>query len=352
MKRIIILLTCVFATVLALTSCGKEYKPVKSTKEEAKVIYTMKIDGVTYEVKYELYRALFLNNKHLVDGGDNSVWSSANKSEYVAKIDKIIKERAAEIYSVFAFARKLNINPYSIAVNDAIYDNICASVEKHGSYEKFLESLKARNMNYAVMELLLRYNVVTELVYEKYNGATDELIGELPGEIEIKREDVLAYYESGDCARVLQMVSQEPEKMAAHRTAIINKGKEEVSIARYIINNSTALATDCIVDNKASGVIVGKYAYNTHIFSEYAGAVFALAEGETSSVIEVDGRDYYLAYKLLKSPEHFDRCYGMIRQSYINNEVGKKMYNARLGLLNSVELKKYSEIDHANISMN
>lgn len=360
MKRALFLLVCVFAMTLALSSCGKEYEPVESTKEESRVVYTMTLDGEKYEIKYELYRMLFLNNKSLVDGGDDTVWSSDKREEYIARIDEIICERAAEIFSVFAYARTLDINPYSVAVEDKIYEYIVLSVEGnqadikgHGSYDKFLASLKERNMNYSVMELLLRYSIVSSYVYEKYNGVTDEVLGDLPGDVEISREDVLSYYLGDECARVLQMVSADYDKMTSHKEKMAEK-EGPLGVALYIIQNSTAVHTDCIVDNKVSGTVIGKYALDDNAFGEYSDAVFALKAGQISEIIEVSdgGKSYYVAFKLPKDNEHFERCYDTIRQSYIDNEVGKRLDRAERSLLGSLSLgKDYSAINHAGISM-
>ena len=357
MKKVLILLCLVFASVLLLGSCGQKYEPVESTEEESRVVYTMTLDGVTYEVKYELYRMLFLNNKSLVDGGDDSVWSSDEKDEYIAEIDEIIYDRAAEIFSVFALARKLDISPYSVAVEDKIYEYIVLSVEGnqadvqgHGTYEKFLASLKERNMNYSVMELLLRYSIVSSLVYEKYRGTTDKVLGELPGDIKIDRDEILAYYFGDECVRVLQIMSEEHDRIVTHRERLSKKASD-LDIALYIVQSSTALATDCIVDREVSGLTIGKYSLDTYTYGGYADVVFALSEDELSEIIEVDGR-YYVVYRLQKSEEHFDRCFDSVKQSYIDNTVGKQFGVAKESLLDSLETGKgYSNIDHANISM-
>ena len=62
MKKLLALL--LIAATLLFTACsGGKYKEQKSTDEEATIVMTMKIDGKEYGVRYELYRALFLNYK-------------------------------------------------------------------------------------------------------------------------------------------------------------------------------------------------------------------------------------------------------------------------------------------------
>jgi hypothetical protein len=356
MKKILLLVLAVLC--LSLVSCSDDkYEPVESTKEEARVVYTMFLDGEKYEVKYELYRMLFLNSKSIVDGGNPSVWDSAEAGEYIERINGIIYERAAEIFSVFHFARELGINPYSAAVNDKIYEYIVLSVEGngggvkgHGSYESFLLSLKDRNMNYSVMELLLRYSIVYSYIAEEYEGVEDEVLGRLPGNIEINRDEVFSYYMSDECARILQMVCADESKMAEHRSRLSAK-KTDKERALYIIRQSTALHTDCIVDKEVSGVIVGKYAQDAMRFGEYTEAALSLSGGQIGEVFEISG-EFYLAIGLEKSEEHFDRCYDAVRQSYIDNEVGKRLENTKLALIDTLEATgEYSQIQHALISM-
>ena len=110
MKRIIALLL-VLASVLTLSAC-KKYKPVESSEEEARTVMTLSLDGKTYEVKYELYRALFLNYKTEIDGGNPDVWTSEGKSEYVERINSLIIDKITDIYAAFAICEK--IESYSI----------------------------------------------------------------------------------------------------------------------------------------------------------------------------------------------------------------------------------------------
>ena len=109
MKKIISLLIIISA-LLSLVSCGAKYPPVESTQQEATVLFTLTADGVSYDVKYELYRALFLAHKGEVDGGDESVWSGELRDEYVEKINEIIIPKIADIYATIRLAEKIGVN--------------------------------------------------------------------------------------------------------------------------------------------------------------------------------------------------------------------------------------------------
>jgi hypothetical protein len=89
MKKITALLLAVIL-ILPLAACSKKYEPQESSPLEATTVYTLSLDGKTYEVKYELYRALFLNFKSQIDGGDESVWQGENSEEYIDKINSTV----------------------------------------------------------------------------------------------------------------------------------------------------------------------------------------------------------------------------------------------------------------------
>ena len=159
-------------TLFSVTACAGKYKPVKSTREEAETVMRFNFDGEEYEVKYELYRALFLNYKNQVDGGDPSVWSGDNSEKYAKEIDALILNRAAEIYSVLAFAGKLGFDPYSKDIEKEISSRIEMSVDGNGAdvvgfggdYDAYLNSLKEINLNYSVQTLMLRYSIMLEKI--------------------------------------------------------------------------------------------------------------------------------------------------------------------------------------------
>ena len=149
MKRFIVLVMILLMSVPSLASCKKEttYDPVPSTEEESRVVMTFTYGSKTYSVKYELYRALFLNLKDDVSGGDDSVWESDNKQEYIDRINTLIASRAAHIYGVFKVASDLGIDLYSDSVDDTIQEYIKDSVEGsdslegYGSYNAYLAAL-------------------------------------------------------------------------------------------------------------------------------------------------------------------------------------------------------------------
>lgn len=350
----------VLALLCSLFGCSSKYEPVESTEEEARVVMTLTADGTRYDIRYELYRALFIANRDTVDGGDTTVWSGESKGEYISRINAIIIDRAAEIYSAIHLAESLGFKAYSATVEDAIEEAVIGAVEGdgiqpgHGSYEAYLESLKAVGLNYSVATLMMRYSLAVEFINEYYIGELD-VLGASSAEFEYAEEDVRAYYESDDCARVLQAYFAKGvrtrEYVEDFREALIAKG-DVYEMAAYILGNTTATATDVLIDDNISGILVGRSSAESG-FEDFTSSIFALEEGELSDVIEVNGTDadgYYLIYRLEKSAEHFELCYDAIAASYLDNVVGKALGDVAKAMISSVNTtSNYEHIIHTEI---
>ena len=103
----------------------------------------LSIDGKTYDVRYELYRAFFLTYKNQVDGGNSSVWTSDEKDVYVEKINDLILNRITEIYSAFAICERIDFDIYSSSVEKKIKENIKTISEYSDLTEKEKIEIKA-----------------------------------------------------------------------------------------------------------------------------------------------------------------------------------------------------------------
>ncbi len=372
MKRIIsflIILACLFS----LISCGDRfYEPVESTEEEARVMFTLTVDGRKYEVRYELYRALFLTHRKSIDGGDVSVWSGANKDEYIEKIEKLIIERATDIYSVFALAYREDIDPYSIEVGKKVNEYINLSVDGgdingttysgYKSYEEYLLALKALNLNYSVQSLLFRYSILLDMLEEHYIGTISDseiengIISE--GTLKYTRDDVLDFYESDECVRVLRAhisdvlstsLSKNPDKIRAEMAAAAEAGKEN-KVIQIIANSSTTPPNEI-----EAGYVMGKYNLARSYYGEMVDEAFKLDIGEVSPVISVhDGNAlvHYILYRTEKNEEHFEDNYATVAYIYLKNIIGEKLFSASEALIESAERGAALEgIIHSEISM-
>lgn len=369
MKKNIISLLILFSVLLSLISCEKKYEPVKSTDEENRIVMTAEIDGESYKIKYELYRALFLSLKSEIDGGDDSVWSGENKDEYIARADKLVRGRISEIYSVLHVAKKIGIDVYSKEFDKYVEDFIKVSVEGgyyndteitgfEGDYAKYLEYLKKNNLNYSVQDLIIRYSLAGTRIFEYYIGNLEDeeyLENINTGKLKYTKEDVLAFYESDECVRVIKAnlpaVNFTRERTEAIRSTLIEKAElGEEAVAIYIIGLTVTGGSDI-----KAGEIIAPHNLDAVYYSELVSEAFALKTFEVSRVIEIsDGyeKNYNIIYKAIKSSAHFEENYEMIRAAYLQNEVGEIIDTAALSFENSLaDTDVMNSIIHSEINM-
>lgn len=361
MKKILAILILA-ATLLTLVACDK-YPPAESTGEESAVMLTMEIGDKKYDVAYELYRALFLQYKSEIDGGDESVWQGDDKEQYIEAIDKIVFERISEIYSVFYLCESVGIDLESDIVEETVESYIIASVEGgsvegmifqgfDGDYDAYLAHLKEIGMNYSVQELLFRYSVAYELLDSYYS---DKSAGD---GISYTKEDVKAFYDGDDCVRVIRAylpTVTESEKLinTYERAEKIRNGMSQLSdeneIGTYIIGNT--LENESIRD----GMVIGKYSLDPAYYAELTEAAFALGLYETSDVIEVitvTSNGYFILFKADKTDDHFDECYSDVEAAYIQNLIGKNLDEIKTNLIASIKTtSKFDGLDRATIGM-
>ena len=368
MKKIFAMII-LLASLISLTSCGSKYPAQKSTDEESAIVMTVSFEGKKYEVKYELYRALFLNLRESVDGGDSSVWSGADKDTYVNKIDALIKERAAEIYAIFHVADKIGINVYSEEYDELVEDYITVSVDGgyfanteitgfDGDYDKYLEHLTQINLNYSVQDLLIRYTLATEDIYEYYAGTinSEEFVENAGiGKLEYTKEDVKAFYDSDECVRVLRAFLPEKyftEKRAEEiRQKILDAAKTgESAVAGTIISYTTTGATDI-----KNGDVIAKYNLDGQFYGELVSAAFETEMFCVSDVIKITTgieNGYMVIYRAPKNSLHFDECYDDIAEVYVQNEIGKIIDTDAAKIAEALTATKLLDsIDRANVSM-
>ena len=379
MRKFLAFFICL-TLLFSLLSCTAKYERVPSTAEEERTVWTLKINDDTYEVKYELYRAFFLSIKNSIDGGDNSVWKSADKDEYIQLIDRIILGYASDIYAAFAVCKTIGFDVYSRDVERTIEEYVTASVEGgvaivptwegivtdvtvkgNGSYEEYLKSLKEMNLNYSTQELLYRYYVALRAIDTYYIGTYSEenIDGEIKvGAYEYSKDDVFRFYMSEDCVRVLRHsfsanISYTPQERAERDRAKIADAAMygESEVVNCIIGLGAMTSTTEI----SAGSIIGRYNLDEAYAAEYTAAAFDTGVGLVSPVIEInDGLEhsYNVLYRAEKSEEHFNANYSSIAYVYLKNAVGKILYDTKTQLQRSaVPSEVLSSIDRALIKM-
>lgn len=358
----------VFILIFSFVSCGTAYEPVKSTDEEKRIVMTAEFDGEKYNIKYELYRAIFLSLKSEIDGGDESVWTGADKDEYIKRADALAKSRIADIYSVFHLAEKIGIDVYSREFDKYIEDFIEVSVEGGfyndteidgfgGDYNKYLEYLKENNLNYSVQDLIIRYSLAGAKIFEYYVGNLDT--GEfLPnvstGKLEYTKDDVKAFYESSECVRVIEakyfsLNGITRANAEEKRNKIIEKTEYgEESVKYYMIGS--AAPEDAGVE------IITRHSRDMALYSTLVETAFSLKTFDVSEVIEIPsnyGTAYAILYKTVKDHINFEEDYEKIKLAFLENEVGKLIDNAAAELKEAFKnTAVLDEMNYSEIKMN
>ena len=367
MKKLISLLLFV-ATLFTFVSCGdddeeKKYAPVESTAEESEAVYTLTYGEKTYNVPYELYRAFFLNHKSEVDKGNGAVWSGADKQKYINEIDALVLSDITDIYSVFALCESVGIDIYSETVEGSIEQYIIASVEGGtvggmvfqgygGDYNAYLANLKALNMNYSVQALLFRYAVCSEMIDAYFASSSNG------GTLAVQKDTVRSFYYN-ECVRVIKpffptVTDLDKEINSAKRMNTIKEGmvaraSDEDAVCTYIITMSTE------GENIRNGYFIGRYSLDQSYYGELTSVAFSLGMHEVSDPIQIfsgGNSGYHILYRAEQSDANFEACYSSIEKAYVDNYIGKLLFNTKSTLTASaVATSALNNRDRASISM-
>ncbi len=359
MKKLIAL-TLILATLLLFAGCKNEkYPEVKSTEEEARVMMSFRIGNESYEMKYELYRALFLNFSSHYDGGDKSFWSRAESAEALSEINERILEYTLDIFGVLYVAKSIGFDPYSNEAEDIIADQIEKSIEGDGDtivgfggdYDAYLEAIKAANMNYSVQKLLFRYSVAYDKVIEYYGGTVNESnpTESESGALSFTRDDVLSFYNGEDSARVSLITCFSRERAETLRAAMLSESNITDAL-ELAISMTTATESDVL-----DGVIIGTHTLDEAYYSEVTKAAFATELGSFSEIVTAateNGTEYWILYKHEKTEEYFSSNYDAMVDVFVSQRIGEIIEEAKTNLRASLsETDAYKNLDRSSISM-
>ena len=350
MKRIIALLFS-FLLLFSVAGCkDKKYEPQKSTEEESRVMMCLRYGGSTYDVRYELYRAFYLNLRS--DYPDGSL-SDEEKEELEEKILRQIYH----LYATIAMCESLEYDLYSADTEQRIEDFITVSVEGgylgstyiegYGSYEAYLASLKELNMNYAVQTLIFRYSIAKSLIDEYYrseNGIYDD----------VTREDVEAFYLGENTGRYLALYLSKENftyERALEISETLSAESDEDAVFSKMVNYSAMN-----LETLRAGQIITPYNLDSLTYASLTDAALALSEGEVSSPVALynsqnDG--YIILYKADKSADHLNENYDSIVEEYVNDKSGQQLAEIYQSMTESVTFYPiYETLDRESIQMN
>ena len=325
---------------------------------------TFELEGEKYELKYELYRALFLNHSESYDGGDKSFWSTAAADGAKAELDAKITSLALDIFTALHLCKKIGYDPYSLDADDKIEEYIKESVEGgsvagfDGDYDAYLASLKEMNLNYSVQTLMYRYAIANDKIISYYRG-TEDADNPKPdmkdGALEYTESDVRAFYNSDSCARICVITFNAEytslDKVQQRRDTIASYTSEEAALG-YAVQFTNPLGDP---EEILKGTVVGKNSMDTAYYSEVAAAAFGLTEGATSAVIPINAEshsEYWIVYKMKKTPEYLESEFDTVEDVYVAQRIGEIVAAAKSSLASTVKhTDAFTNLDRSKISM-
>lgn len=363
MKKIISIIL-IMASLLSFAACSdSKYEPIKSSDEEARVMLTFKYEKEEYEVKYELYRALFLNLCNSYDGGDPSFWNTEAAISAKEQINADIIDYCSDIFATIHLSKKLGYDPYSKNADEQIEAYIATSVEGNngdiegfgGDYDAYLASLTKMNMNYSVQVLLLRYAIAYEKIVEHYAGTFNENNPSESdkGKLEYTESDVRSFYDSDECARVslieINSLYISKETAQQRRDKIASFDNEEQAL-NYAVQFTAGTPDDIL-----NGVVIGPHSLDNAYYSAVTSAAAELELHETSEVIEVttdNETSYWILYKREKTEEYFTECYEDVESVYVSESIGRIIDEVKRAIEETAEKSElWNSIDHSAIKM-
>ncbi len=360
---VILILALCLGCILSISSCKKKYERADSTEEEARVVMSLTVGDEVYEVRYELYRTLFLTYRAVVDKGSSDVWTGEDSEKYVDEINDMIIKRLSGIFSVFELARRIGFDPYSDEAEDEIDEMIRISVEGGsrdgveyggygGDYDAYRAALKSMYHNDSTSVLMLRYELAREAVYQYYlgNGAD--------GAIEYTESDIETYYYSDSAARILKTyitegVSYDTEARAESVKEALKQAAAsgETAVRAVMIDRGTPTAAGEL----ERGVVIGRHSLGDE-YLDIAEATFSLGVGEVSDVVYIytanEGGRYYIIYRAEKTDDFLRDNYGEVVTAFLYDSVGKMLGDISTLLNDGVRYADgYAQIEHSAISM-
>ncbi|MBQ3015843.1 MAG: hypothetical protein IJD79_03580 [Clostridia bacterium] len=362
MKRLLSLIL-ILCTLLSLAACSdKTYEPVPSTDEEKKVLMTFSLEGEKYELRYELYRALFLNHSAEYDKGDKSFWATPEAEDAKQKINARVTSLALDIFAALHLSKEIGYDPYSADAEKKIEEYIKESVEGSdtvigfgGDYDKYLASLKAMNLNYSVQTLMLRYSIACEKINEYYRGTADP---DAPtpdmeaGALKYTKDDVLAFYRGDDSARISIVVFN--ADYISHEKVEERRDKLDSFASLGDALNYAASFTPGDPEDVINGALIGKKS-SSSFYTEVTDAAFEMGVGDVSPVIHVvtdKSSEYWIVIKMDKTEEYAEENYEAVEDIYVSQRINEIIDGVKTSLAdNKSEKDAFTSLDLSKISM-
>ncbi len=295
----------VFTCLFSLVACGDGfYDPIKSSKQDRRVIAEMYDD----KVKYELFRYIFMSRINDYDGGDRSLWSGESADALWKKAQADVMDEICEIYAVFAVCRKWGIDPDGDNIDDAVNRNIVLDIDGgvlsdgtivigDGSVDAYKKHLKEIYCTDAVRRLLYKYKACLEALdsYIVDNHAKGK------EEASVTDDELLAFATGGQCAHI-NRVYISFEQFSGYEDLALELAQKQYNKLLAANGDYATMAKEVFTDmqngtGSDAGVWYGRFSSSARDYPAYYNAIFSTQPGQLSEIIrEWDG--YYIVYAI------------------------------------------------------
>ncbi len=335
---------------LTLVSCKNDgyYKPIRSTREERRVIAKLG----DYEINYELFRFIFMSRIDEFDGGDRSRWEGEGSFDLWQSAKKAVFADIAEFYAVFDLTKEYHVDPWGDGIEERVNESIRLDIDGgelydgtyvsgYGSVKAYKKALKETYCTDAVRRLLYRYKACLEAIDSYIVGTHAE------GTLTVTDAELLTFAASDECAHInrvfVSFSNWDYNREAALEYAQILHGRLVEADGNYdeMVRRvfSQSISSVNISTNPADGIWFSKRATSQRDYPKYYDAIFNTPVGTFTDIIEErDG--FYIVYGMDKTVNLTESSVRTaVTNLYFEDLYWSKIRDAASGYENGVEYK-------------
>lgn len=334
--------TVVFAVIMAV-SYFNSVRPIKSTKEESRVVG----ECGGFEVKYEELRYVTLLYKQALDVrlGKYDTLDSAGKAEYEAQLEALVLDDLKSNYIILALCDEYGIKTDSRKVKNHVNDELEKFVEAtfDGEMDEYKAWLAKNNLTDSFVRLMykvdyLESQLLDHFIENKIGIEYDEYSLEAFAEHIMESEDwakaTYAYYPKSSVTTTYkgQVYTIWDAKKSLPEAEAVSKALAEISSdsERFTYMTKSVIGKAPMVQGYS---ITGTGIYFTvgQMGEEFESATFALDLYDTSDVIELED-GYYVVMRL------------PLEEDEVKKQAAELLSHYRYGALKKCEDAKEAEI--------
>lgn len=278
-------------------------RPIRSTKEEARVIG----ECAGYDVRYEELRYVVNIHKASLDkkyGDEYSKLSNEKKAEYEAELKKIVLNELENNYVVLSLCDKYGVDINSKAVKKHVNEAIEDLVKELGGKKEYKQWLAQNNLTDAFLRLTYKVDYLeTELLEKltnngdqiKYNSENLDKFVDYVMDSEEYVKVIHIFYPKDERYYNFEKDPRDPQtraKDSLNKLLAAEDDKERFSIMRSAIGAAPFVQGFSVTGNDY-------YITYGQMHEKYESAAFALEEYGVSEVVELD-EGYYVLMRVPK----------------------------------------------------